>query len=461
GYAFDTTANIVEIASLLSTDSNGRKALENPLLKRAVLGQLKQTYPTGHSHGMGDTSYARIETRALELMLSWAIGQGDTASAQRYSAALQAEMAAGHYDRKAQSGLLALTRYAEQLPAANPAALHKTPTYFAEPINLAMMQNLPGNGDVRHALGAAMFGTKGGHMHANGLAVELYGAGYVLGIDSGRGSSYWQPDHNEYYSKAPAHNTVIVNGTSSYARHGNGTIAMSIEAVEPAFDQPANDPRLTYLTAGFEYEKPAATQRRTLALVRIDDATAFYFDVFRSKLNKADSGEYHDWLYHGMADAMELDALKLKSSSELTSQKGNQKGYDYFTNEASAQTASALHARFPLKVGTDAVAMDLWMVGNEDRTVFAVEAPANRGARHYLAERYWDRPMPTLVVRQKGEAWARPFVAVYEPSLQAEGPRIRAVKSAGPNRWLVCGDDWSATLALDGAELSLEIRDSQ
>jgi hypothetical protein len=461
GYAFDTTANIVEIASLLSSDATGRKALENPLLEKAVLGQLKQTYPTSHSHGMGDTSYARIETRALELMLSWALSQGNTASAQAYSAALKAEMAAGKYDRTAQSSLLALTRYAAELPAANTDALKKTPTYFAEPINLVMMQNMPESGDARHALGAAMFGTQGGHMHANGLAVELYGAGYVLGIDSGRGSSYWQPDHGNYYSKAPAHNTVIVNGSSSYARHGNGTVAMTIEAVEPAFDQPANNPHLTYLTAGFKYKKPAATQQRTLALVRINDTTAFYFDVFRSKLNEKASGEYHDWLYHGMADAMELNRVKLKPSSELTSKKGNLKGYDYFTNETSATTSATLHARFPLTVAADAVAMDLWMVGGDERRVFAVDAPANRAARHNLAEKYWNRPMPTMVVRQKGEAWDRPFVAVYEPARQAEGTKIRAVKSEGGNRWVVRGADWSATLSLDGAKLSLAILEDQ
>ncbi|MDF7797954.1 heparinase II/III family protein [Pontiellaceae bacterium B1224] len=457
GYAFDTTANIVTIASLLSNDPNGRKALANPVVTKAVLGQLKQMYPNGHSHAMGDTSYARVDTRALEMMLSWAVSEGDAENASAFAAALQAEIAAGKYDRNNATSLLALTRYVSELPEGDPAALKITPTYFAEPINLAMLQNMPSNGDVRYALGAAVFGTKGGHMHANGLAVELYGAGYVLGFDSGRGSSYWQADHGEYYRQPPSHNTVIVNGDSKYASHGRGMIQMQVKKVEPAFDQPATDNALTYLTASFNHKSPAATQQRTLALVRIDDTTAFYFDVFRSKTDENDSDQYHDWFYHAMADSMELPKPTLKSSSLLTSKRGNQKGYDYFTEEESAEIESTIEARFPLEIEGNEVAMDVWVLGEDDRRVFSVMAPANRGARHYVDEKYWDRLQPTMVVRQSGEAWNRPFVAVYEPSFQSDGVKIQSVKRVAENTWLVSGADWKATLKLDGVELSLEI----
>lgn len=461
GYAFDTTANIIEIALLLSNDPAGRKALENPILKKAVLDQRKQTYPPGYSHGMGDTSYTRIDARAAELLLSWSLSEGDDAAVQAFSALLQGEVAAGKYDRNSEDSLLALTRYAAELPTVGKDVLKKTPTYFAEPINLVMQENIPSNGDVRYALGAIMNGTKGGHMHANGMSIELYGAGYVLGFDSGRGSSYWQPDHGEYYKQPPAHNTVVVNGDSRYATHGKGTIAMIIEAVEPAFDQPANNPHLSYVTASFEHKKPAATQQRTLALVRINDTTAFYFDVFRSKTDKAESSQYHDWFYHGMADSMELKKASLKSSKQLTSKRGNQKGYDYFSEEKSIETESTIHARFPLEIEGNHVAMDVWMLGGEKRRVYSVMAPANRGARHYVDAKYWDRLQPTLVVRQKGEAWDRPFVAVYEPSLQEDGPQIHSVKQVRSNVWTVSGDDWSATLTLDGVTLNLEIENEQ
>jgi hypothetical protein len=62
-----------------------------------------------------------------------------------------------------------------------------------------------------------------------------------------------------------------------------------------------------------------------------------------------------------------------------------------------------------------------------------------------------------MVVRQQGEAWDRPFVAVYEPSIQADGINIRSVKKMGSNVWKVSGEDWSATLKLNGVKLDLEI----
>ena len=457
GYAFDTTANIIELASLLSTDPDGRAVLEDPVVTRAILGQLNQLYPSGCSHGMGDTSYARFDTRAAELMLGWAMTSGDIRTAQALSAALQAEQAACHYDRGNQTNLLALTHYVSELPEADAESLKMPPTYFAEPINLVMLRSDSETGDFRYSLGAAMFGTRGGHMHANGLAVELYGAGQVLGVDSGRGSSYWQPDHSEYYSQAPAHNTVIVNGRSSYPAHGEGTIAMSVEAVLPAFGEEAGDSHLTFITGSFAYPDPGATQQRTLALVRIDDTTAFYFDVFRSKTDSSGPDQYHDWFYHGMADTVEVASVKLEPSALLNSAGGNMIGYDYFENEASLVTDATIRAHFPLAMGSVEVAMDVWVLGGEGRQIFTVEAPANRAARNYVEEIYWNRPTPTLVVRQKGEAWDRPFVAVYEPFLSSDGARVESVEAIGADSWRVSGDGWAATVTLNGTVLDLAL----
>jgi hypothetical protein len=63
--------------------------------------------------------------------------------------------------------------------------------------------------------------------------------------------------------------------------------------------------------------------------------------------------------------------------------------------------------------------------------------------------------MHTLVVRQYGEAWERPFVAVYEPFIQQDGSKVQTVKAVAPNTWTVSGDGWSRTLELDGANLSI------
>ncbi|MDU0353273.1 hypothetical protein RS130_04415 [Paraglaciecola aquimarina] len=162
GYAFDTTANIIEVASLLSNDKNGRKVLQDPIVKRAVFNQLRQMYPNGASHGMGDTSYTRINTRAVELMLSWALKTGDTKTAAELSAILQAEIVAGKYSREDNVSLFDIINYTAKLPQPAATVLQQNPTYFAEPLNLVMLQNKPASGDIRYALGASMLGTKGG-----------------------------------------------------------------------------------------------------------------------------------------------------------------------------------------------------------------------------------------------------------------------------------------------------------
>lgn len=51
-------------------------------------------------------------------------------------------------------------------------------------------------------------------MHANGISMELYGKGYVLGPDAGIGLYLYSGlDYAEYYSQFPSHNTVCVDGS--------------------------------------------------------------------------------------------------------------------------------------------------------------------------------------------------------------------------------------------------------
>ncbi len=285
-----------------------------------------------------------------------------------------------------------------------------------------------------YSLAAAMFGTRGGHVHANGLAIELYGAGLILGADPGRGSSYWQADHREYYSQPPAHNTVIVNGKSTYAI-GRSQIGMELELVEPAGGEPAISPNIGFAQAVFRYANPAARQQRTLALVRTGGRSGFYFDVFRSRA-ESEANSFHDYLYHNIGQSLELgdaagNPLALAGSELLGSQRGTLKGYDYFKNERSVDCAEDWHATFTAKISKGPNHnMTLWMPGGLKRRVFAVDAPANHAGRDALPAEFAEMPMPTVLVRQQGDAWQRPFIAVYEPYLSADGPTITSVRGA-------------------------------
>ena len=69
----------------------------------------------------------------------------------------------------------------------------------------------------RNSLMISLNASEGNHMHANGISMELYGKGYVLAPDAGIGLYLYSGlDYLEYYSQFPSHNTVCVDGISSY-----------------------------------------------------------------------------------------------------------------------------------------------------------------------------------------------------------------------------------------------------
>jgi len=107
------------------------------------------------------------------------------------------------------------------------------------------------------------------------------------------------------------------------------------------------------------------------------------------------------------------------------------KGYDYFKDEKSVEYTGNVHATFSAQLsGGPRRNMGLWMIGQNNRRVFAVNAPADHAGRPWLPKDLLDAPMPTLLVRQSGDAWARPFITVFEPYLSSDDATIRSARSA-------------------------------
>jgi hypothetical protein len=77
----------------------------------------------------------------------------------------------------------------------------------------------------------------------------------------------------------------------------------------------------------------------------------------------------------------------------------------------------------------DDISMTMWMKGSSDRTVFSALSPMCEGLSREPGMPYSvkDQPTLTFVARQQGEAWTKPFVAVFEPSSMKEPSNIASV----------------------------------
>jgi len=236
--------------------------------------------------------------------------------------------------------------------------------------------------------------------------MELYGRGEVLGIDPGAGVDYWCEQHHTYNRKPAAHNTVIPNGENC------GDNDMKINAAEPEVDAgiaPTKQasPFYQFTDTSIDYNGKA-DQRRVMGIVRTSPKGGFYVDIFRSKMAK-DKNDHHDYLYHNIGKGLELFDSTGKPLP-LASTTIDGPGYKYFTNSVCVATNGDFYGVFDS--GISDIKMKTWMLGQEDRTVYSLQGPND--FRYYI-HNLQALPVPTLLVRQKGEAWMRPFVAIYEP----------------------------------------------
>ncbi|MGB5419833.1 heparinase II/III domain-containing protein [Algibacter sp.] len=303
---------------------------------------------------------------------------------------------------------------------------------------IVMQRNLSSTNNPKDGLMCFVGGAHMVHGHAEGMNIELYGEGQVLGVDNGRGK-YAKDIHENYSRIFAAHNTVIVNGSSQGEGGWSNLGIRTVEVVsmEPQVGAKGVSPYHSFSQTSFEDDggdKAEATQERTLALIRTSPTTGYYVDVFRSKSRLPN--EFHDYLYHNIGDALVFSNkdLNFKSTPNRYMANANLKwnkrtfrnpGWHFFedvkTSEAYANNVKATFNVEQLEQGS--IHMQLHIPGFENRVYTQVKAPHTFEA----PEPYDELPTPTLVIRNEGEAWRNPFVVVYEPFNENETPTIQFV----------------------------------
>ena len=444
GYSTTVLSSICDFANMLDEKAGIDLFKQRPILTEAVKTSAEYLFPNRMIAGFGDTHPGYLNTGGIDQVLKYAT--------RHKNKNLISEMN------------LLKNAVAPQAPISEIEAYTSTLFYAPNVSWIAMRSGM----DKQHDLMASVNASLGNHQHANGISLELYGKGYVLGPDAGIGRTLYSGlDYLEYYSQMPAHNTVVVDGVSSYpvmmSQHAFKVVASYPEVSK---EQPASKKlfekklsiqkdselkdKITYATVSFIEPETQAQQQRTTAIVKTSAKGGYYIDVFRSK-KKEGGDKTHDYFYHNLGQEMKvMDAasglsLDMKPTEELAFAGGHLYAYSYIYDKKSAEMQNSVKTQFVTKIlddkvveamdGQREITMTMWMKKDENRTIFQALSPVNLEYERMPNQPYKvdEQPVLTFVARQKGEAWNHPFVCVYEPSSDTEPSDIASVDYFTPS----------------------------
>jgi len=407
------------LISGIALENNGYKVFaKHPALFEASYVMLKYSFPNLSATAFGDTGPATQNPQCLEIGLLMAKKYGMPIFNDLSAAMKILEREKGY--KRENADYLGLLCYLPDIHTNQQTKEYTWPRSGTLDFAKAFVQR---NGtDKKNGLMYVVQGASYNHNHANGMSVELYGQGSVMGPDPGNGLTYEDPMHVGYYTQWAAHNTVIAGGSSTSIpkfRGGGGTKQIGeikLRSMEPMPEKEALSSNFSFTTTIYTDKATGAHQERTLSIIRTSSTTGYYVDVYRSA-----HPESNEYVYHNIGK--EVRFLDTNNRSiEMRSNKGEQlikpddaTGLRYIKSlESSGIFEGAVKAIFSIEddiVKPDNRYMKVWMPGAKNRSYYTGKAPATKT----VIPLYTSMQTPTLVVQQKGEAWSKPFVAIFEP----------------------------------------------
>ncbi|WP_052823332.1 heparinase II/III domain-containing protein [Neotamlana sedimentorum] len=436
GYALSVAEGFTHLAGVIE-EALGVDIMPNmPVIPKAVKVMPQYLYPNKSIVAFGDSHYGELKSQPFLDVISNAQKFNKKTEEATFTSMLfmlknKQELLTKKAPKNAFNAFVYNTNVTlnKTIEAAE-LTDYATASFYAPNVSWLAMRN---GMDKHNGLMISQAASLGNHAHSNGIAMELYGKGYILAPEGGRGSSYFRNDYRQYYSQFPAHNTVSVNGKSQYNKM-RSYYAFEVNAMYPASERKSGYyPNINFSDLYFNEPSTNADQNRVMSIVRTGENTGYYIDIFRSK-TKAGTAKYHDYFYHNLGQELAFSTLNnqtisLKSSSKLNSKSGNIKAYDFLFDEMSTRIETAFKAIYDLSVNNEQVQMNMWMNADENRELFKVKSPHSEAFRKILPKAIEEAPLLTTVVRQYGEAWNNPFVAVYEPSTNKEPATIKTVET--------------------------------
>lgn len=418
-----------------------------PVMYKAVESLPQYIFPNGLTTAFGDSYYGELNTKPMVDMIRLAQKYKERDKEVLYTQMYKL------FNRDAEFKNDNVEKLPPQISSfftAQPLVLDKniakghledyvTQTFYSPNVSWLVQRNK--YEDMQNGLMISMYGSFGNHAHSNGVAMELYGKGYVLGAESGIGSTYFEKPYLEYYSQFPAHNTVMLNGVSKYPEMlSNHPFELQNCYPEPAKKSGYYD-GISYSDVYFLEPESRSDQNRMMSIVRTSPTSGYYVDIFRSK-QQLGGDKFHDYFYHNLGQEMSITDTKgtpfdLLPSDEMAFAGGHLFALDYMWDKKSVKTNKDYEATWKMSFNDGHnIYMNLWMKGYDGREVFSIKAPPVRSYRkeYKLPYDFYHEPYLTIAARQLGEAWNHPFVSIYEPTSDKDGKSIESIESFTPEK---------------------------
>ena len=189
-----------------------------PVLSKAVATTPQYLFPNRMICGFGDTHPGYLSTNFFIRMIQNAQANGKKEQENYFTALLKClNPDLGNDKTEKKNVRVSVNSFFEDKPLTlNPKVQpgkiedYVSPLFYAPNVSWLVQRN---GMHPRNSLMISLNGSEGNHMHANGISMELYGKGYVLGPDAGIGLFLYSGlDYAEYYSQFSGLNTVCVDG---------------------------------------------------------------------------------------------------------------------------------------------------------------------------------------------------------------------------------------------------------
>lgn len=423
GYHNFPVSNLVK--AILALEKNGYTVFQKfPELFEATYAMLKYSFPNLYVSAFGDTGRASQSPETLEVGIAIA-AKYNRPELPGMMAAMNMLIDREMHDRS-KSGIFGLLTFLPKFPETE-SLPYQWPRSGALDFARFYVQR---NG-MNEKFGM-MYGIQGAsynHNHCNGMAMELYGCGEVMGIDAGTGPNYEHPLHQNYYSQWAAHNTVVAGGASSSVPFSGGAGRKNIGQIELAAMEPLPETEAVSSNYSFTdtryFDRSTETnQLRTMGIIRTSETTGYYVDIYRS-----DNKSSNDYVYHNTGEDFtyyDLSGRQLemeKTDYPLTGK--DYPGFRYYSEVEKINYPNKLKGIFSAQNSQgEEVFMHVFFPAAQGKTYFRAKSlPVKTAGSHYK-----NKPLPLFTVRAEKEAWTEPFITVFEPSFSKSKNTLKSVE---------------------------------